>query len=318
MDHTYYQIIDDNIARVAEGLRVIEEYVRFVATEKSFTEELAKIRSQVNRSEEHLTEQLLSRDNTRDMRAAEKPTQRKNIIELLKANFKRVEEGLRALEEYTGNALYNQLRYRMYELEKEIILTAMKKQLQPGVYLISENPEILEQGLKWKVSCIQLRDKQSDKSTILNKAKSLQQKAKAAGIPFIINDYLDIAILCDADGLHTGQDDLDIKSIRKLLGPHKIIGRSTHTLNEGLTAQREGADYVGIGPVWTTPTKPERDAIGLEYLKQAGKKLSIPYVAIGGISLEKMQEIAPLQPPLIAVVRAYNDIPKIIKKYKFT
>lgn len=316
MHTSYHQIIDANINRVSEGLRVIEDYTRFISRQKELTDQLAHIRKKINQSETNHLQNLLIRDTTKDMRAAEIPATRKNTFDLLKANFKRVEEGLRVLEEYTGKSFYNQMRYLVYHLEKEILLNTFKKQLKPGVYLISHDPKILEQGLAWNVSCIQLRDKTGDKQKILKKAITLQKKAKQANIPFIVNDYIDIAIVSDADGFHSGQDDLSISEIRKLLGPHKLIGRSTKNLKEGFTAQTEGVDYVGIGPIWATPTKSDRTAIGFDYLKQAKKELVIPYVAIGGVSLEKMTELDKLKPPLVAVVRAYQDIPKIMKQYK--
>lgn len=311
----YYQVIDANINRVAEGLRVIEDYTRFIFKQKALTARLSTLRKEVSRSEIDLIKHLLIRDPSQDMRAKDIPQQRKDVFDLLKANFKRVEEGLRVLEEYTGNSLYNRIRYEIYTLEKEIILTALKPSLKPGAYLISDDEKILEQGLAWKVSAIQLRDKTSNKQTILKKATRLQKKAEQAGIPFIINDYLDIALLSDADGLHTGQDDLDIPSIRQLLGPHKLIGRSTQTLKQGLKAQKDGADYLGIGPILATPSKPERKAIGFDYLGKAKKQIIIPYVAIGGINLESMVEIGKYKPPLVALIRSYKEIPEIKRKY---
>lgn len=313
MNDKYYQVIDANINRVSEGLRVIEEYVRFVTLQKDFTLQLADIRRQLNKTEDSRIQNLLSRGT--DVRAAEPAPPRKDIFDLLKANFKRVEEGLRVLEEYTGEPSYNKARFAVYMLEKEILLQSLKQTFKPGVYLISDDPKVLEQGILWNVSAIQLRDKTSTKQVVLEKAYALQQKAKKAGVPFIVNDYLDIARLSDADGLHTGQDDMDIAPIRKLLGPHKIIGRSTNTLAQGIQAQKDGADYVGIGPIFATPTKFDRAAIGFEYLKAAKKQLTIPYVAIGGVNLDTMAEIAPYAPPMVAVVRAYQDIPKITKTY---
>lgn len=315
MKHTYHSIIDANICRVSEGLRVIEDYTRLYSNQKVYTHKLSHFRKQINKSERETVSELASRDITSDVRAKEIPIKREDIIDLLKANFKRIEEGLRVLEEYTGNPLYNSIRYDIYDLEKVIVLSAMKHILKPGVYLISDDIKILEQGLLWKVSAIQLRDKISLKKTIFQKAVSIQKKAKKAGIPLIINDYLDIALLSKADGFHSGQDDLDIPLIRTILGPHKIIGRSTHTLKEGIEAQKQGADYIGIGPIWKTASKQERKSIGLEYLKKAKEHITIPYVAIGDINLAHMSEISAFQPPNVALIRAYKEIPQMQKKY---
>lgn len=315
MKHTYYQIIDANLNRVAEGFRVIEDYTRFISKQKSVTDKLAKLRKEINQSESDPINNLLIRNTNEDMRAKEVPKKREDILDLLKANFKRVEEGLRVLEEYTGESTYNKIRYDVYELEKEVVLSAIKKELQPGVYLISDDIAILEQGITWGVSAIQLRDKKNSKKVILQKALEIKDRAKKANIPLIINDYLDIAIACDADGFHSGQDDIPVSSVRKIFGPHKLIGRSTSTLEEGLKAQKDGADYIGIGPIWATVSKPEYKPIGLDYLKKAKEQISIPYVAIGDVNLAHMAEIASFRPPLVALIRAYKEIPEIQKKY---
>src|SRR3984957_10208270 len=174
MKNDFYQVIDANINRVTEGLRVIEEYTRFLTSQKKLTDQLAKLRKEISQTEKEYLQDLLSRGN--DMRAAEPPPQRKDIETLLRANFKRVEQGLRVLEEYTGNAFYTKKRFEVYALEKEILLRMQKGILKPGVYLISDDEKILEQGLKWNVSAIQLRDKKSPKKIILQKALRIQEK----------------------------------------------------------------------------------------------------------------------------------------------
>ena len=303
----YAQVIDANINRVAEGLRVIEEYTRFISKNKALTDALAAMRKQLNLSETNPINNLKIRDTFSDMRAKEVPSQRPELWDLLKANFKRVEEGLRVLEEYTGNPLYNSLRYDAYELEKEVLLSLTKKNIKPGIYLISDQIEILEEGLKKGVSLIQLRDKKSDKPSLLSRSQHMQALAKGYNTPFIINDHLDIALEIDADGFHSGQDDLSVTIQRRLLGPHKIIGKTTHNLEQGLQAQQDGADYVSVGPIWETPSKPGRAGIGFEYLKQASQ-LRIPFVAIGGVSLDNIDQILPYQPPLIGVIRAFDQL----------
>ncbi len=310
------RIVDANINRISEGLRVIEEYLRFVAGQKDLTFKLSKIRKKINITETDFVANLLYRDTDKDMRAREKPTKRMDIFILLKANFKRVEEGLRVLEEYTGNQLYNQLRYEMYELEKEILLKVIKKNIVPGIYLISDSVNILEFGLNQGVSLIQLRDKKASKTEYLKKALKVKKIVQKFQVPLIINDYLDIALLVDADGLHTGQDDLPIKELRKIFGEHKILGRTTHNFNQGQIAEKEGADYISIGPIWATPSKPGRPEIGFEYLKKAKKQINIPYVAIGGINLNNLAQVLKYQPPLIGLIRDYQNLPKIMKKFQ--
>ena len=309
------QVIDANLNRVSEGLRVIEEYCRFILKHKIFTDQLASIRKIVNESEQQPIEHLQIRETEADMRAKETPRARESLFDLLKANFKRVEEGLRVLEEYTGQPMYSIIRYDIYALEKDILLTLSRKNILKGIYLISDQVEILRQGLEWGVRMIQLRDKTGSKQAIYDKAKILQKLALKSGIPFIVNDHLDIAKSVDADGLHSGQDDLPVSVQRQLLGPHKIIGRTTHTLEQGLQAQSDGADYISVGPIWETPSKPGRSGIGLDYLTHARERFQIPYVAIGGVSLDRMPLLMTYPPPLIGLIRAWKEVPQFIAAY---
>jgi thiamine-phosphate pyrophosphorylase len=307
----FAQIIDANVNRVAEGLRVIEDYVRFVVSDKTLTDELVRMRKTLNQSSVDLAEHLSIRDSVKDVRAKETPDKRSGLESLLKANFKRVQEGLRVLEEYTGQGLYNSLRYDAYELEKRVLLPLIKPQIVSGVYYISDEEDKLFQALEWGVSLIQLRGKDLGKEDVLQLAQRIAPVAKEKGIPFIVNDYLDIALLVDADGLHTGQDDLSVSEQRKIFGEHKIIGRTTHTLEQGLSAEKEGADYVSVGPIWETPSKPGRDGIGFDYLSKAQSQLSIPFVAIGGVNSENLSDLLSFNPPLIGLIRDFDRIPDI-------
>jgi thiamine-phosphate pyrophosphorylase len=307
------QVIDANINRVSEGLRVIEEYCRFIASDKETTEKIALLRKEVNSNEKERTANLQSRNTYKDMRAKEKPPTRKDLTQLLTANFKRAEEGLRVLEEYTGESVFNRLRYDIYQLEKQVVLSLQKKLINRGIYLVSDDIDVIANNLKKEVALVQLRDKNSSKTEILEKAIKLKKITAKSKIPLIINDFIDIAITIDADGFHSGQDDIDISYQRKLLGPHKIIGRTTHNIQQGLLAQKQGADYVSVGPIWDTPSKPNREGIGFEYLKEASEKLVIPYVAIGGINLGNIEEISKYHPAMIGLIRAYSDIEKMAK-----
>ena len=304
----FAQVIDANINRVAEGYRVIEEYARFVVSDEVITQRLAQARKTLNLTEVNVAENLSIRNTDSDVRAREIPSVRPDIVSLLKANFKRVQEGLRVLEEYTGNSVYNSLRYDAYDLEKDLLLPLAKPCIKRGIYLVSHDVDILKKGLDWGVSLIQLRDKESSKSDILEKAKQIAPLAKKAKVPFIINDFLDIALAVDAEGLHTGQDDIEVAEIRKHFGSHKILGRTTHTLEEGLLAEDQGADYVSIGPVWETPSKPGRPGIGFDYLSKKSA-LAIPVVAIGGIDASNIESIMAYAPDMVGMIRGYENIP---------
>lgn len=104
-----------------------------------------------------------------------------------------------------------------------------------------------------------------------------------------------------------------MERLRAILGAHKILGRTAHTLAQGKAAERAGADYVSVGPIWATPSKPERPAIGFDYLQNARTALTIPYVAIGGVTLERMPLLMRHRPPMVALIRDYENIPKMMK-----
>lgn len=308
------QIIDANLNRVSEGLRVIEDYVRLVCHNSALTERIKTIRHRVNLTEVDFPAHLASRDVALDVRAGEIPAKRDHLPGLLKANFKRVTEGLRVLEEYTGNPTYTQLRYEVYTLEKEVLLPLIRPVLTPGIYYISDSVERLVEAMDLGVTVIQLRDKHATKGDIFSKAKEVVLEARKRRIPFIVNDYLDIALRVGADGVHTGQDDVPIQEQRALLGEHRLIGRTTHTFKQGLQAKLEGADYVSVGPIWETPSKPGREGIGFSYLKQA-HELAIPYVAIGGVNADTLQDVLPFSPPFIGLIRDFSRLDELVARF---
>ena len=309
------KLLDANFNRIAEGLRVIEEYTRFIAQHKSLTDQLATLRKQLKTHPLNTPDLLAIRDTTTDQRANEPPPTRPDMASRLRANFSRVTEALRVLEEYTSQPVFTDARYTCYTLEKEIVLTLLKPQLTRGIYLISDDPKTLLDNIHPGVCAIQLRDKIGSRATILEKATTIKATLSDNAPPFIINDHLDIALACDADGLHTGQDDLPIATIRDLLGPHKLIGRSAHSIEQGLDAQEAGADYVSVGPIFKTPSKPGREAIGFEYLK-AASQLEIPYVAIGGIDETTIDEIMAYAPPMVGVIRAIKNLSQLLHSYQ--
>lgn len=154
------------------------------------------------------------------------------------------------------------------------------------------------------VDIVQFRDKQSGKESIIKDVFILRKLLSGTKTLFIINDYLDVAKITDADGLHIGQSDTSIEIARQVLGPDKIIGVSCHSIREALRAQKKGADYIGIGPLFSTPTKPEYKPIGLRIVKELGKKLKIPFFAIGDVNLNNINELVNTGVRRAAVCRA--------------
>ncbi|GFR37542.1 hypothetical protein PRECH8_08380 [Insulibacter thermoxylanivorax] len=150
--------------------------------------------------------------------------------------------------------------------------------------------EVMEEAIKGGADIVQLRDKKGTKREILEKAYALRELTARYNVTFIVNDHIDIALACEADGVHLGQDDLPLSEARKLMGK-RIIGISTHRIEEARAAEAEGADYIGVGPIFPTKTKEHAKPVTTEYIKQVEREIKIPYVAIGGIKLHNVDDV---------------------------
>ena len=138
----------------------------------------------------------------------------------------------------------------------------------------------------------------------LEVARRLREITRRLQTIFVVNDRVAAALLSKADGVHLGQEDLPVKEVRSLVGRQMLIGRSTHSLTQAQAAEREGADYIGVGPIFSTPTKPETPAVGVELIRQVRQAIRIPWVAIGGIDLQTMPLVLSAGATRVAVVRA--------------
>lgn len=154
------------------------------------------------------------------------------------------------------------------------------------------------------VTLFQLRDKASSRREILEDALLLSRIASKSGSVFIVNDHPDIAMISQADGVHLGQDDLPVRLVRKLSGRKMIIGVSCSNIDQAVKAQSEGADYIGIGPIFPTSTKSDAQAIGLELVRQCSKSIKIPFFPIGGIDRGNIGRIRSSGSAQAAVCRA--------------
>lgn len=175
-----------------------------------------------------------------------------------------------------------------------------KFELPTGIYAItdsecSKNKDFLvycEELLRGGVKIIQYREKSRDMKKLFKEGLELKELAKKYNAVFIVNDHLDIAILLDADGIHIGQDDLPIEEVRKVLGKNKIIGISTHNLDEARLAVKNGADYIGVGPIFHTDTKKDAgNPLTLKFLEEVEKNIDLPYTVIGGIKEHNLDEV---------------------------
>lgn len=151
--------------------------------------------------------------------------------------------------------------------------------------------EVMEESIRGGVDIIQLRDKTSSKRDLLAKAKALRELTKKHDVLFIVNDHIDVALAVDADGIHLGQDDLPLEEARKIVG-NKIIGISTHCIEEARAAEKDGADYIGVGPIFPTKSKVDVvDPVTTSYIEQVAAEITIPFVAIGGIKLHNVDRV---------------------------
>ena len=153
-------------------------------------------------------------------------------------------------------------------------------------------PQQVEAALKGGATCVQLREKHLDDADMLAEAKTISALCRAYHVPFILNDNVPLAKLCGADGVHVGQDDLSAAEARRLLGPDKIIGVSAQTVEQAVLAEKRGADYLGVGAVFPTSSKDDATEVSYETLKAICQAVSIPVIAIGGITKDNVAELS--------------------------
>ena len=331
------RLLDANLDRAREGLRVVEDWCRFGLDRADLVERLKDLRQRLG--QRHHDSYKRARDTAGDVAAGmAHPAQRERPLpaQVVAANCARVQEALRVLEEF-GRGLDDPLageaaaiRYSLYDLEVELLQAAepaaaagaeRRARLQQcRLYLVtSPSPRleaVVEAALQGGVRLVQYRAKEGSldgqgqpitDAVRLEQARALQALCRRHGALFLVNDRPDIALAVDADGVHLGQGDLPPAVARALLGPERLIGRSTHALGQLRQAVADGCDYVGVGPVNATPTKPGREPVGLDYVRQAAAESPIPCFAIGGIEAGNLAAVQAAGGQRVAVVRAITE-----------
>ncbi|MCR6546031.1 thiamine phosphate synthase [Dehalobacterium formicoaceticum] len=185
--------------------------------------------------------------------------------------------------------------------KKAMLLYAVTDRVWVGERSLYEQ---VEAALKNGVTCIQLREKNLDEDAFLAEAMALSKLCKQYHVPFIVNDNVDIAIQCGADGVHVGQEDMSISDVRARVGDGMIIGVSAHTVDEALEAVKNGADYLGLGAVFSTSTKTDVNQMSNATLKAICSAVHVPTVAIGGISGKNILQLSGSGVDGVAVVSA--------------
>lgn len=316
---TLYRILDANFDRAREGLRVIEEWCRFGLESQKLTADCKQLRQSLagwhhpllrmarNTPEDPGTQLTHPQEATR----ADLPT-------VLQANFCRVQEALRVLEEYGKvydaemAAACKQMRYQIYTLESQLQPRQRWQQLlNAPLYLVTSPCEhlvsVVEAALQGGLRLVQYREKHAHDAERFAIAQTLCQLCHQYNALFIVNDRIDIAVAVDADGVHLGQQDMAMTVARQLLGPDKLVGRSTTCPQEMERAIQEQADYIGVGPVYETPTKAGKAAVGHDYVRYADQHAPMPWYAIGGIDDSNLADVLAAGATRVAVVRAIMD-----------
>ena len=298
-DLRIYQIIDANLDRAREGLRVLEDWARFGLGNEKHVEKIKNFRQILGKN--HLEVYKQSRNHIEDKCKGlthKEQNNRKTSEQIISSNSGRVQEALRVIEEFSRlhnhelSKIASEIRYQIYTLEIDLISLSNHKKSEEilkenDLYVITDQKENLlekiEEILIAGVRIIQYRFKTGADKDHLQEAMQIKNLCKRYNSLFIINDRVDIALASNADGIHLGQNDLDLKTARKLLGYSKIIGISANNEIDISNAIKEGCDYIGIGPVFETETKKNKKPIGIEKIKTLTKDLDIPWFAIGGI-----------------------------------
>jgi thiamine-phosphate pyrophosphorylase len=176
------------------------------------------------------------------------------------------------------------------------------------LYLVHDGSvETAEAALRGGTDILQLRVKDTPDDLLLDRARALRRLCTAHGALFIVNDSARLAVEAGADGVHVGQDDLSVAEARRIVGPDRIVGLSTHSAEQIEVAR--GVDYIAVGPVFATPTKPGRLPVGLELVRTAASVATVPWFAIGGIDEGNVDDVRAAGATRIAVVRAIADAP---------
>jgi len=320
------RIIDANFNRLSEGLRVMEEIARLILNNQEITTRLKTIRHNTVRGDLFFNQELLDARNADEdvgiNLEVSGESKTKDLSSILVANSRRVQESLRVLEEigklpgiHLNSDKFKEARFNSYTIERDILsglLRQDKVTRLKGIYVVVDTAslgsrshiEMTRMSIKGGATAIQLRDKQTDKQKLLTIARNMKELCAAGNVLFIINDYLDIAIAVNADGVHMGQNDLPVTIARKELPIDMIVGCSARTLAEAIQGEKDGADYIGLGAIYPTGSKSNAIVIGFELLRQTIKSIKIPVVAIGGINKDNIKDVMAAGAVSAAVISA--------------
>lgn len=330
------RILDVNLNRSRESLRVLDDYCRFVLNDRFLTGEVKAVRHQLGVAAGQLPPRLLlaARDTPGDVGttvSAAGEYDRGTPADVAAVNLKRVQEALRSVEEYGklfGADFARQieaLRYSTYTLERAIVrgVEARRALADARLYVLltgSQCPAALDwtiaQAAAGGATVFQLREKTLPDAELLARARDVRRWTRQANALFVVNDRPDIAKLVGADGVHLGQDDMPVADARRIVGAGMLIGVSTHSVEQLRTAVLDGADYLGVGPTFPSRTKTFAEFPGLEFVRAAASETSLPAFALGGIGPENVADVvaAGLRRIAVSAAVAAADDPEAVAR----
>ncbi|MCC9604923.1 thiamine phosphate synthase [Blastopirellula sp. JC732] len=308
---TAWRAIDAAANRAAEGLRVVEDFVRFGLDDRHLTTQVKNLRHDLTATLKLFSSETLhrARDTQADVGvtvSTEAEQARTDLAQIAISNLKRAQQSLRTLEEFSKlvqpavSSHFEQLRYRSYTLEKAITTTRENgaRLADARLYVLIDGgrdaehfAQLAGELIAGGVDILQLRDKRLDDKTLLERARHLRKMTSESSTFFIVNDRVDIAALAGADGVHVGQEELSVKEARAILGVDKLVGVSTHSIEQARRAVLDGADYIGVGPTFPSQTKSFDQFPGLDLVRQVADEIRLPAFAIGGISAENVGQV---------------------------
>lgn len=307
-----WRILDAAGNRAREGLRVLEDQARFGLNDPHLTGRLKDLRHRLAELERLLLgdRAVRHRDTPRDVGTGihtRFEARRESDVDIVRANSRRAQEALRTIEEYGKRVdahtavRIGELRYQCYALEQALLANQSSRLRLADVslcLLVTDHlcprgvGPVVRGALEGGCRMVQLREKDVPAGQLVARAKFLREWTREHDALLIINDRPDIAVLVDADGVHVGQEDLSCGQARQIVGGDRLVGVSTHNVEQIRRAVRDGADYLGAGPVFPSGTKSFESFAGLDFVRAASEETSLPWFAIGGIHAGNVAEVA--------------------------
>ena len=327
-ESSVFRIIDAAANRAAEGLRVVEDFARMHKEDASLARELKQLRHSLTTALAPIDSATLlqARDPASDVGttiSTSSEFERADFSAIVRSNFARVLQSLRTMEEYSKflserfdesiAPQLEQLRYQTYIVEKAVFNTVDSQASLNDVMIyvltdsrggLSEFESLIGELIRADVGLIQLRDKSLDDRELLRFGKRLTELTRDVRTRWIMNDRPDLARLADADGVHVGQEDVSVHQARQIVGPGKLIGVSTHDIDQARAAEIAGANYIGVGPCFPSGTKQFNQFVPTEFLSTVSSEILVPAFAIGGIDASNVATLNQLGIGRVAVSKS--------------